>query len=251
MSKQFYGTIAALEFNAPSPALFRTIVGDLDSSFQPYGMTKCCSTWLGDNVAVIERDSLRVLLGWLPARCDSEHCVLVFAVGHTTEGGNILVPRETCEFVRDVLISHLESYLQFDTVFQADATQPVDMDLVCTVAEILEMGDTATKFMEADNTDEQPQRRTRALTRDIVLDATLPKTAIVPAAEKLPEIVESREEILMDGMEEDEISLQKRLTIYALGATMLIYTPPVGATLLVYTTLRDFAAPKLPERLAA
>lgn len=252
MSEQYYGTIAALEFSAPSRHLFKAIVDDLDSSFQPFGIAKSSSDWLGDNVAVIERDSLRVLLGWLPSGCEREHCVLMFAVGHATVGGNILVPKETCEFVRDVLVSHLESYLQFDTVFRADATQPVDMNLLSTVAEILELGDAAAHQSETLNSDARPHRQARALTRDIVLRAKTPKKPAENAYEQFPEIIEVTEEDRIEQAEaHKELSLQKRLTIYALGATMLIYTPPVGATLLVYTTLRDFATPKHPERLAA
>jgi hypothetical protein len=45
----------------------------------------------------------------------------------------------------------------------------------------------------------------------------------------------------------EPMSLPKHLTIYALGATMLIYTPPVGASLLAYSALRDLT----PEPVAA
>lgn len=85
-----------------------------------------------------------------------------------------------------------------------------------------------------------------------MLRAKTPKKPAENAYEQFPEIIEVTEEDRIEQAEaHKELSLQKRLTIYALGATMLIYTPPVGATLLVYTTLRDFATPKHPERLAA
>lgn len=252
MSEQYYGTIAALEFDAPPRHLFPAIVDDLDVSFQPFGISKSSSDWLGDNVAVIERDSLRILLGWLPSGCEREHCIMIFAVGLATTAGNILVPKETCKFVRDELLNHLESYLQFDTVFRADATQPVDMNLLSTVAEILELGDAATHEAGAHNTNDRPYRQARALTRDIVLQAKTPRNPAKAAYEQFPEIIEVSEEDRPEtAAAENELSLQKRLTIYALGATMLIYTPPVGATLLVYTTLRDFVSPGHPEPLAA
>ncbi|WP_371224880.1 hypothetical protein [Roseovarius sp. 2305UL8-3] len=248
MSVQFYGAITALQFDVSSKQVFKEIVEDLDTTFQPYGLNHCCLNWYSDNVAIIERDSLRILLGWLPAESEDEPCVMVFSVGHTTEGGNLLVPRDTCEFVRDVLVGHLESYLNFEIVFQSDATQPVDTELVRTVAEILDRSYAGTFQDDPQQISQPQQRQTRALTRDILLEAKL-KQANTPPFQELNVIGDEswHDEII----EDDEISLPQRLTIYALGATMLIYTPPVGAALLTYTTLRDFAPSQQPDRLAA
>jgi len=249
MSEQFYGAITALQFDVSSNQLFAEIVEDIDATFQPYGLTHYRSNWYSDHVAIIERDSMRLLFGWLPAETEGEPCIMVFSVGHTTEGGNLFVPRETCEFVRDVLVDHLESYLKFDSVFHADATQPVDTDLVSTVAEILDRACPTTFQARPRQIESRQKRPTRALTRDLLLEAATHRQR---ATAVFQELGDGDADSWNDGLvHEGEISLPQRLTIYALGATMLIYTPPVGATLLAYTTLRDFAPSQKPDQLAA
>ena len=80
------------------------------------------------------------------------------------------------------------------------------------------------------------------VTRDISLSEDFVR-AHTPKYEKDDEVLDGD---ILDPQEDtgihftsDEASLPKRLTIDTLGATMLIYTPPVGASLLVYSTLRD------------
>lgn len=239
MFEQNFGTIAALQFCVPPSQGFEDIVEELDISFRPYGLTRRTLTWDSDDIAIIERDSLRVLLGWMPSVCKGVPSFLIFAVGHATNGGNLLVNRETCEFVKEVLLEHLESYLDFETVFHADATQPVETELVDTVVEILHRDFMTAPAAEAPTeararyTDRIHARVTPAASKSGGLDGE-----VMEKVDNDPEL-----DMVIDGMRAgtlpERISLPKRLTIYTLGATMLIYTPPVGATLLVYSTLRD------------
>mgnify|MGYP005852614475 CR=1 FL=1 len=243
MTEQNFGTIAALQFCVPPSQGFEDIVEELDISFRPYGLTRRTLTWDSEDIAIIERDSLRVLLGWLPAVCKGMPSFLVFAVGHATNGGNLLVNRETCEFVKEVLIEHLGSYLNFETVFHAEATQPVETDLVDTVTEILHR-DFATPATRQPPRDENIRgwTRDRAYTRDIAQQKGRRKTRLQDL-EVLDFDIETDVDTPSTRMTgtalPDEMSLPKRLTIYTLGATILIYTPPVGAFVLVYSTLRD------------
>jgi len=236
MAEETFGTIAALEFRVPPTQSFEDIVEELDISFRPFGLTRRSLIWDSDDIAILERDSLRVLMGWLPAALEGGSSFLVFAVGHATSGGNLLVNRETCEFVKDILVTHMDSYLNFETVFHADATQPVGTELVDTVTEILNR-DFSTPHDGAPRTpSERGFKRDRAYTRDITLDPDFIRAHTPQFEGHEPEVVNVEGEILPP---QDATSLPKRLTIYTLGATMLLYTPPVGASLLIYSTLRD------------
>ena len=237
MPEENFGTIAALEFCVPPSQGFEDIVEELDISFRPFGLTRRSLTWDSDDIAIIERDSLRVLLGWLPAAFEGGPSFLVFAVGHATNGGNLLVNPETCEFVKEILVGHLESYLDFETVFHADATQPVGTELVDTVTEILnrDFGKPDDKSLHTPGS--RNFRRDRAYTRDITVDAAFAKAHAPTVQNDDVEVIPPDQVDIISA--EEETSLPKRLTIYTLGATMLIYTPPVGASLLAYSALRD------------
>ncbi|WP_137700073.1 hypothetical protein [Marimonas lutisalis] len=240
MSAQYFGAVTALQFDVSSSELFKEIVNDLDVAFRPYGLAQHGPNWCGDNIAIIGRDSLQLVLGWLPAKSDGEPSYMVLAAGHATDGGNLLVTRETCEFVRDVLVGHLASYLTFDTVFRADATQPVDANLVTIVAEILDRDCAATLPDSLPDFDDHPQMFKEAGTREILPPSTALEPARYPAFQELNDV--ANDNWKTDVSSEEEASLPKRLTICALGATILIHTPPVGATLLIYTALRGFSS---------
>ncbi len=228
MTTQIYGTIAALEFARPMRHGFEDIVEEVDISFQPVGLTRRSLTRDSEDIAIVERDNLRVLLGWLPPADSSGSYFLLLAVGPSPHGDTVTVTPETCGFVKDVLLAHLQSYLSFDTVFHADATQPVSSQLVDVVADILLNdfnADVASNYVRP-TSHHSPFDNVNHATDDIWSAFSRPQSARRrPGGQAI--------------QPEADISLPKRLTIYTLGATMLIYTPPVGASLLVYSTLRD------------
>jgi len=251
MTKQSFGTIAALKFTAKPKQGFEDIVEELDITFRPFGLNRRSLTWDNDDIAIIERDSLRVLLGWLPSEKADGSSFMVFAVGHATNGGNLLVNRETCEFVKEVLLTHLDSYLDFEAVFHSDATQPVGIELVDTATEILhrDFAETVVKSSPRVTTKGIPQ--VRVYTRDLNIDKPAPRIH-TPSMDDVDSQIEALSgEVLPVSAnvpaKPEPMSLPKHLTIYALGATMLIYTPPVGASLLAYSALRDLT----PEPVAA
>lgn len=223
MSSQTFGTIAALEFSTAPDQSFEDIVEEMDISFQPIGLNRRSLIWDTDDTAIIERDTLRVLLSWLPAFSANGSSFLVVAVGETPSGGPLTINREVCDMVKEVLISHLESYLDFGTVFHTEATQPVSTALIDTVTEILRHDYTRTPSAHG------PNHNARAWPHDPedVCD-TIFRTGSRRDDTRNP-----------DPHVPPKISLPQRLTIYTLGATMLLYTPPIGASLLVYSTLRD------------
>lgn len=239
MTHQSFGTIAALEFPALPPQGFPDIVEELDIAFQLPDTTRRSLIWDSDDIAIIERDNLRVLLGWLPPQRDEDPGFMMMAVGPGREGGNLVISRETSEFIKVTLVEHMSEYLDFKTIFDVDATQQVGTELVDTVVEILQrdFGRPNTDLTRSAYT--RGVKPSRAYTRDIASDASKLQQRY-PAFEDLSPPDETDDE---DERDQDQLdpppSLAKRLTIYTLGATMLIYTPAVGAALLIYSTLRD------------
>jgi len=227
MSEQLFGTIAALEFCVHPRQGFEDIVEDLDISFQPTGLTRRTLIWDGDDVAIIERDALRILLNWLPPEHPDDPAYLLMAIGQSPISPHVHVGIETCHFVKDVLLAHLASYLPVSSVLHKDAHHPISADLIDAVADdiLMQQRDTTTTRPQGFETQSQ-DHAARSPLND-------PPSDMQDAPD---DVIEAEFSDLSD-----DCSLPKRLTIYTLGATMLFYTPPVGATLLIYSTLRDFA----------
>jgi len=220
MTEQDFGTIAALDFCVPPRQGFDDIVEELDIAFRPEGTRRRALTWEADDIAVIERDAVRLLLGWVDTgRADGSH-FLVLGVGQSAAEPEIHVGPESCRYIKTILMAHLESYLSYTELLHVDTAQPLTGDLVDMVAEILRCQTTLqARTTRSQNNPLSEEALRKALDDDMIIEPAAP----------------------------DECSLPQRLTIYALGATMLLYTPPVGASLLLYSTLRDFAPKELPR----
>ncbi|WP_371224310.1 hypothetical protein [Roseovarius sp. 2305UL8-3] len=227
MTEQVFGTIAALEFCVLPRQGFEDIVEDLDISFQPTGLTRRTLIWDGDDIAIIERDALRILLGWLPPEFPGAPGYLVMAVGKSPNNFGVEVGVETCQFIKELLLAHLASYLTARRVLHKDTDQQVDSELMDDVAEILAK-EAAQSWPAQGAANEQDE-------------ASGQTASPLDSGSKDKNTAEFIEAEFHDLGNDEDCSLPKRLTIYTLGATMLLYTPPVGASLLVYATLRDFA----------
>jgi len=247
MTEQNFGTVTALEFRVSPEQGFEDIVEEFDISFRPLGLTRRSLIWDGEDIAIIERDSIRIVLGWLPPEHPDDHVFLVLAIGHAPNSRGVTLDDSTNSMLSSLLINHAKSYLPIGAVLHAKATRPVGTELIDTMCDVIRRDyqqaattvhedvshpiwtfETAPEQEGSDmgfaELDQATQERTQSSTADI-LDADY---------------------VDLDSVE--VLSLPKKLTIYTLGATMLLYTPPVGATLLVYTTLRDFM-PDQPRRL--
>lgn len=222
MTEQEFGTIVALDFCVPPSQGFEDIVEELDIMFRPDGLTRRSMTWDGPDVVLIDRDAVRLMLGWVPTEREDGSCHLVIGVGQAPDAGRVVINAESCRFVKTALLAHLESYLSFREIVHVDVAGPLDSDVLDRLAEVLV---------------ELP--RANGMAHPQAPGATIRFDTL---------------ETVDAGAAQEGCSLPQRLTIYALGATMLIYTPPIGATLLVYSTLRDFVPERLqnpPARLAA
>lgn len=221
MTEDEFGTITALDFSVAPLQGFEDIVEELDIMFRPEGLVRRSMIWDGPDLAMIERDTVRLLLSWLPTGRGDGSRYLVLGVGQSPSANGVAIGAESCRFVKTALLAHLESYLSFREVVHVDVACPLDSAVLDRFCDIL--------------SDLPVQSR--------------PAVAQAPGATIRFDTLETLE----DTPEQEVCSMPKRLTIYVLGATMLIHTPPVGAALLVYSTLRDFGPERAPapERMAA
>lgn len=249
MSEQSFGAVTALEFRVSPEQGFEDIVEEFDIAFRPLGLTRRSLIWDGEDIAIIERDSIRIVLGWLAPDHPGARSFLILAIGNAPNHRGATLDLNTCSMLSTLLLNHAKGYLPVSSVLHADATQPVGTELIDMICELLRH-DGPYSDAPADDMQNPPNQEfdTAPDPADPAMDF-----AMFGQSQDRAGTADILDAEYVDLDRAQELSLPKRLTIYTLGATMLLYTPPVGATLLVYTTLRDFAPEHPPwlERPAA
>lgn len=245
MTDQDFGAVTALEFRVSPKQGFEDIVEEFDIAFRPLGTTRRSLIWDGNDIAMVERDAIRVILGWLPAETPETPAFLIVAVGQSPNDRGVEVDGQTCAMINQMVRDHVESYLPICNVLRADVAGPVNADVIDTLADMLR------RDYQPDRSEEQ----TRIKTSPWAHDGTETDRVYGHYSKQSPFLQTETQDEVMDAQYRElaaqaPISLPQRLTIYTLGATMLLYTPPLGATLLVYSTLRDLT-PTQPASLAA
>ena len=81
MSRQEFGEIAALEYHAPPGMDFPDIVEEFDISSRALSSQVRRLTWDGEDIAIIDRERVRIALGWLPPSRRNRPHYLVIAMG--------------------------------------------------------------------------------------------------------------------------------------------------------------------------
>lgn len=229
MSRQNFGQIAALEFFDPPTMTFPDIVEEFDIASQRLAPQLRRLTWDGEDIALIDRDAVRIALGWLPADTEDQPSYLVLAVGPRNAKREIQLEPGTYEVLTRHLVERVRSYLPFDAVLHGAANRPIGSTLLDITFELLSgcAGDAARTrrpVHKADKADE-PTARHRP-------DA--PETNAGTSSRRRPP-PEAEEAVLAV----PSASIPMRLTIVTFGLTLFLHAPPLGAALLTYTTLRE------------
>lgn len=225
MSRQNYGQIAALEFFEPPEMAFPDIVEEFDIASQRLAPQLRRLTWDGDDIALIDRDAVRIALGWLPTEAAGRPSYLVLAVGPRSTKQEMRLDPEAYEMLTRRLVERVRSYLPFDAVLHGAANRPVGSALIDMSFELLAgcAGDAARTRRPAQNP-EQPTAKRRADRPDSEMEAGSLRTP--PEAEEAQLVAPAT-------------SVPMRLTIVTFGLTLFLHVPPLGAALLTYTTLRE------------
>lgn len=224
MSRQNYGQIAALEFLDPPDMDFPDIVEEFDIASQRLAPQLRRLTWDGQDIALIDRDSVRIALGWLPGETEDRPSYLVLAVGPRNTKRNVVLDAEAYEILTRRLVERVRGYLPFDAVLHGAANRPIGSVLLDMTFELLSGCATETAHRRRPTSD---MRQAKANRREAT-GKTPPRTK-----RPIPEDAIDAE-LAVPG-----VSLPMRLTIVTFGLTLFLHVPPLGAALLTYTTLRE------------
>lgn len=210
-SNKKFGTIAVLEYRKKPQLGFADIVEEFDISFQMADTGQRSLTWDCDDVAILDRESLRIALGWIEPFDPGASWHLVIAVGSSPAGDERPPVPGYFEAMSQHIVDHTDSYLPYDTVMQGEASCPIGSELIDRVADLLE---SSTGQIADSAPYVAPQDFILTSEDEPMIDISLVST-------------------------DKEISLPKRLTIYTLSCSFLLQVPAVGAFMLVYSLLRD------------
>lgn len=238
MTEQLHGTVAVLELKPCLSHSFEDIVEEFDLAFRPPSLTRQTLTRDGDDAAIIERGPIRIVLGWLEGQQIGHPHYLVIGIGPTDTDEGIILDAETNRLIKAKLLMHAEEYLPVISVLHKDATGPIETDLIDSISDLLlYSGYTHEEDLVATK---EPASDTAQTNSAHKMDPAYTVHA------KSKDIIDAEFETLYDP---SDSVLPQRLTVYAVGATMLIVSPPVGATFLTYATLKGLMEPAPPRKL--
>jgi hypothetical protein len=239
---QTYGSVVAMEFRTRPSVDFKHIVEEFDTAFQMVDARSRSLSWDCDDIAIIDRDDLRVALGWLPANEADKRWHLIIAVGVPPQIEAESIDIGSLRYLASAIAERTQDYLPFSAVMHGEATQPISADLIDIVFELVRHDGPAT--------DATVSRQSTPLQDEAGADA--PETTMhdsgvtafkegtgsptMKAGELFDQIQESLGVYITDPAEPTDA---RRLSIHGLALGMCVLAPPVGAGMLTYTLLRD------------
>ncbi|MGR3519479.1 MAG: hypothetical protein ACU0B5_10275 [Roseovarius sp.] len=214
MSRQTYGEIAALEYHGPPGMEFPDIVEEFDIASHGLATQVRRLTWDGDDIALLDRECVRIALGWLPPEREDRPHYLVIAIGPPPRRKRLgtSFDRGAYGVLLERALERVGRYLPYDALLRGPSSQAVGTALLDRTFDLL--GATAPRLRPEDI---ETGRRKRVEARE----GGWQRDAIEPEA--LPAT----------------LSQPLRLTVVTLGMTLFLHAPPVGAALLAYTALRE------------
>jgi hypothetical protein len=212
MSRQEFGEIAALEFHAPPEMDFPDIVEEFDISSRALATQVRRLTWDGEDIALIDRERVRIALGWLPPGRASQPHYLLIAMGPPPGKRQRGFDGTAYKVLLDRAVERVQSYLPFDAILRGPASQPVGSGLVDQSFDLLAR--TAPTLSEEARARARNRNASKA-SADWATGAMEPKD--LPAVASVP----------------------MRLAIVTFGLTLSLQAPPIGVALLAYAALRE------------
>lgn len=242
--------ILAFQFDERPVLGFLDIVEEYDAAFQACVINRRHLTWDCDDVAIFDCTGMRVALGWMEPETTGRPWFLVVALGASPDPGETPVAPQTTQALIERIRARTEAGLPFDALHQSTTDKPIGAALLDAICARL-ASETVAPAHQPAQSEVATVTEPIAAAPSIAPDAAAPQTCPPRRGAGDAEIGLSEEDDRMRRLREalcgttDEIALSApmHLSVYALGATMLLQVPPVGAALLVYTLLReDFGA---------
>lgn len=242
MTKQTYGSVIAMEFRRAPSIQFADIVEEFDIAFQMVDSRTRALSWDCDDIALIDRDCVRVALGWLPGKQKGQPTHLVVAVGAAPDARPDAIDPNSFKFLAERIAERTHDYLPFTAVLHGKASQPIGAELVDTIFDLLR---TDTGDMHSDTA--APKKKRILDEEDI--DAFADRVGTMHpswAGEDSAAPGEAPDQPEADAPGGDHLRLKRaeptqplRLSIHALALSLCLYVPPVGVAMFAYTMLRD------------
>mgnify|MGYP001804813811 CR=1 FL=1 len=132
MTTQSYGSVVAMEFKARPSLAFLDLVEELDIAFQMVDSRTRSLTWDCEDVAIIDRDFVRVAMGWLPSHGKGQPWHLVVAVGAAPDEDLSKIEMSSYDFVADRILERTKEFLPSTAVLRGAASQPIGPALIDT-----------------------------------------------------------------------------------------------------------------------
>ena len=248
MTPQSYGSVIAMEFKARPSIPFTDIVEEFDTAFQMVDSRTKSLTWDCDDIAIIDRDYVRVAMGWLPSKSKGQPWHLVIAVGCAPSEDVSKIEMSSYDFVADRILDRTHEFLPSTAVLRGEASQPVGPALVDTLFDLLltDTSDVAANTEDKDNDAEDVIRSEEednyadmvdSMNPPWVSNKDDPNAFTKEIFDKAEEEMIKRNQIFL--LSQSECSQPMRLTIHTLALSMCLYVPPLGAALFTYTMMRD------------
>ena len=264
MTRTSHGFVTALQFNSHPRMDFHDIVEEFDIALQKHPTQLRSLTWDCDDIAILDRESMRVALGWLPPddATSGQPWYIIVAVGARPGRRTPRFDTHAYEMLSKRLAERMRGYLAFDAVLRGPANRPVGADLIDATFDLLRSnaGDIATGTTPAPEdpvTEDEGPFLNEARARTAARQPSLRPRAGRSRADALPRDVGRMATAAAERMANasaprqttgtvqdahvlpDLPSVPQRLTIFTFSLTMLMYVPAIGAMLLTYSALRE------------
>ena len=249
MEMQSFGSVVAMQFRRRPGIDFRTIVEEFDEAFQIVDSTSRALAWEGDDIATIDRDGLRVALGWLAPETEAGRWHLVIAVG-AVPGSSQEIGAQSLQFLIGQIIEHTRERLPYTALLHGPAQREINAGLIEKTFDLLRLDSTEMSG------DRRPTRSHAAFETDI--DACAEDLA-ARLREKMAGRMSDADDdaqahrhhgphLHLDGIVKPihemittraKPTQSLRLTIHTLALSLCLLAPPLGAFMFTYSMLRD------------
>ncbi|MEL7255205.1 MAG: hypothetical protein AAGL23_13590 [Pseudomonadota bacterium] len=255
MTAHVYGSVVAMEFKARPKTSFEDFVEDFDLAFQMVDSSTRSLTWERDDLAIVDRDYVRVALGWLPSAGKGQPWHLIMVIGSPPDEDMSKIEPSSYEFLADRVLDRTQEVMPATAVLRGQASQPITAQLIDTLFSLLSSGapddarDTPNTGSDVDVTRDEDEESYADMVETLVppwspARARGPGRVAQSSGIYSKQAFDTAEKTLQDrhaacGIKAEQSSDPMRLTIHTLALSIALYVPPLGAALFAYTMLRD------------
>ncbi|MEL6410104.1 MAG: hypothetical protein AAGK67_14625 [Pseudomonadota bacterium] len=223
MYQENESSIAAFGYREAPSVDFPRFVHEIDMLLQKTDKVPRQILWPEDNIAMIDRDGLRIALGFLPPSENERFSYIIVGVC-TLEDLTYGVQKISNMHLVDKLVQRIKVDIPYDTIMRGETPEPVNEALLYSMFDLLR----AAFVPEGKRSDSDS------------VGVAADETAMASYGVILSDDVEKKLSQMPPKLARTKPPLPVRLVIHALALSVTLITPPLGAFLFTYSVLRDF-----------